>query len=119
MPTVAPKDGAKVGSGCGKEGVATTEEERVIGIPPVVRLRPIVVQPETVVIAFAVEDVRVPVGIGSVQCAIQGTACLKEEQAVSYLRSKIAEHTAPSLSFLKEQHTNPLEKVTWPESVEG
>lgn len=52
--------------GHGKEARAETEEERVLGIPPVVRLRPVVVEPEAVLVALDVEHVRVAVGVGYV-----------------------------------------------------
>ena len=46
------------------------------GIPLVLGIRPVVVQPQTVFIAFDVEDVRVAVAIGSVRRAIRATARL-------------------------------------------
>lgn len=66
MPTVAPRSGAKVGDGRGKEALATTENDLIVEIPLVVRIRPVVVQPRAVLIALAVEDVRVAVGVSSV-----------------------------------------------------
>jgi len=50
--------------GHGKEALAATENDLIVEIPLVVEIRPVVVQPRTVLIALAVEDVRVAVGIG-------------------------------------------------------
>ena len=61
----------------GKEALATTKEKYKAGTPPVVRIRPIVVEPQPILVSFEVEDVRVAVGIGSVRRAIRGTACLQ------------------------------------------
>ena len=47
-----------------KKIVSETETPLVVRIPGVVRFRPIVVEPQTVVVAFQVEDVRVAVRIG-------------------------------------------------------
>jgi hypothetical protein len=46
-----------------KKIVSETERKLVVRIPRVVGFRPIVVQPQTVVIAFEVEDVRVSIGV--------------------------------------------------------
>jgi hypothetical protein len=54
----------------GKETLATTENDLIVKIPLVVRVRPVVVQPRAVLVALAAEDVRVAVGIGSVPRAI-------------------------------------------------
>lgn len=53
----------------GKKTVSETKRELVVRIPIVRRLRPIVVQPQTVVVAFELEDVRVAVGVGV--CAVR------------------------------------------------
>lgn len=50
--------------GHGKEALATTENDLIVEIPMVVGIRPVVVQPRTVLVALTVEDVRVTVGIG-------------------------------------------------------
>lgn len=46
------------------------------GIPLVVRIRDVVVQPQTVGITFQVEDVRVAIAVGIVWHALQATALL-------------------------------------------
>lgn len=48
------------------------KDETILGIPPVVRLRPVVVEPRlTVLVPIDLEDVRVAVGIGvSVRSAV-------------------------------------------------
>lgn len=53
------------------KGVA--EDEAIVGIPPVVRFRPVVVQPRlAVLVPIDLEDVRVAVGIGvSVRSAVR------------------------------------------------
>jgi hypothetical protein len=61
----------------GKEALAATENDLIVEIPLVVRVRPVVVQPRAVLVALAIEDVRVAVGIGSVSRAIRFTACLE------------------------------------------
>lgn len=48
----------------GRNGGGTTEDKLVLGIPLVVRLRPIVVQPQLVRIAFHVEDARIAIRVG-------------------------------------------------------
>ncbi|MEN9654124.1 MAG: hypothetical protein RL235_236 [Chlamydiota bacterium] len=60
-----------------KKTVSETEHELVLGIPLVVRFRPVVVQPRTILIAFNVEDVRVPVGVGFAWYATRITALVK------------------------------------------
>ena len=70
LPTVALRNRAKVGNDHGKEALATTEHDLIAEIPMIVRVRPIVVELWTVLVALAVEDVRVTAGIGSVLCAI-------------------------------------------------
>ena len=47
-----------------KEAVSEAEHELIVRIPLVVRLRPIVVQPQTVIVRFEVENVRIAVGVG-------------------------------------------------------
>lgn len=44
--------------------VAEAEHKLVVEIPGVVRIRPVVVEPQTVFIVFHVEDVRVAVPVG-------------------------------------------------------
>lgn len=53
-----------------KKTVSETEHKLVVRIPGVVGLRPIVVQPQTIVVAFEVEDVRVATLVRIVWCAI-------------------------------------------------
>jgi len=50
-----------------------TEDELVRRIPVVRGLCPIVVEPETIVVVFEVEDVRVAVGVGIVHIPIRAT----------------------------------------------
>ena len=68
----------------GKKTLSETEHELVVGIPLVARIRPIVVQPQAVVVAFHIEDVRVAIAVGSVRHAIRTTARLKGGRAVFY-----------------------------------
>ena len=56
--------------------LAETEHELVVRIPLVVGFRPIVVQPQTVVVAFQLEDVRVAVRVGVVRHVIRDTVHL-------------------------------------------
>lgn len=44
--------------------MAEAERKLVLRIPPVVRLGPILVQPQTVLVVIQVEDVRVAVPVG-------------------------------------------------------
>ena len=46
-----------------KKTVSETEHKLVVRIPRVVGFRPIVVEPQTVVIPIQVEDVRVAIGV--------------------------------------------------------
>ena len=73
-----------------KKIVSETKSQLVVSIPLVVRLSPIVVEVQTVLIVVDVEDVRVAVTICVIVCsATRGTAhviCLrKRHQAVFYL----------------------------------
>jgi len=54
-----------------KKTVSEAEDEPVVRIPLVVRFRPIVVQPRTVVVAIHVEDVRVAVGAEALRPVIE------------------------------------------------
>jgi len=59
----------------GKEVVADTEDKAIVGIPLVVRLGIVPVEPRlTVLIALDLEDLRVAVTIGIVRCAIPSIA---------------------------------------------
>ena len=51
--------------GRGKETVAETEHELVVKIPLVVRIRPIVVEPQAILVTFHIKDVRVTVGVSA------------------------------------------------------
>ena len=59
-----------------RKTVSETEHELVVRIPLVVGFRPIVVQPQTVVVAFQLEDVRVAVGVCVVRRVINDTVHL-------------------------------------------
>jgi arsenate reductase-like glutaredoxin family protein len=48
----------------GKKTVSEAEHELVVRIPRVVGFRPIVVEPQAVLVAFQVEHVRVAIGVG-------------------------------------------------------
>jgi len=55
--------------------VAKTEDDLVVEIPLVRRIRPIGVEPRlAVVVALDVEHVRVAIGVGCVHCATPVTA---------------------------------------------
>jgi len=47
-----------------KKTVSEAEDEPIVRIPLVVRFRPIIVQPRTIVVAIHVEDARVAIGVG-------------------------------------------------------
>ncbi len=53
-----------------KKRLSETEDKLILGIPLLLRLRPIVVQPQPVVITIQVEDIRVTVLVRSVYRAI-------------------------------------------------
>ncbi|MGB7957626.1 MAG: hypothetical protein WCF77_02175 [Minisyncoccia bacterium] len=65
--------------------LAETEDELIVGIPLVRGIRPVVVQPQTVLVPFQVEDVRVAVAIGSVRHAIRATARLSKETGLYFI----------------------------------
>lgn len=46
--------------------LATTENDLILEVPLIVRIRPVVVEPQSVLIVFDVEDTRIAVGIGFV-----------------------------------------------------
>ncbi len=52
------------------------EDKLIVGVPLVARIRPIVVQPQTVFVPFQVENVRVAVTVSYVRRAIRATARL-------------------------------------------
>lgn len=56
---------------CGvKKRLSETKDKLILRIPLVVRLSPIAVEPQTIVIVFKLEDVRITVGISCVQRVI-------------------------------------------------
>lgn len=62
--------------GAEKTILSGTKHKIVLGIPLVPRISPIVVQPQTIVVAFQVEDVRIAIGVCFVRYAILATARL-------------------------------------------
>ena len=50
----------------GKKRISETEDELIVRIPLIAGLGPIAVQPQTIVVAFQLEDVRVAIGVGAV-----------------------------------------------------
>lgn len=76
----------------GKKTVSETEHERVVRIPLIIRFRPIVVQPQAIVVVFQLEDVRVALGVGFVRYAIHDTAHLvraAQEIGLYFTRDRI------------------------------
>ena len=61
--------------------LSETEDELIVGIPLIRRIRIVAVQPCPVLIAFHVENVRVTVGISIVRHAIRITAHLTPQWA--------------------------------------
>ncbi|MEK7136797.1 MAG: hypothetical protein AAB853_00785 [Patescibacteria group bacterium] len=93
----------------GKEALAATEDDLIVEIPLVVWIRPVVVQPRAVLVALAVEDVRVAVGIGSVSRAIGFTARLENENRLNRTCDHQSSSTGHQVTpFLKEHHASPL-----------
>jgi hypothetical protein len=60
----------------GKKTLSEEEGKLILGIPLVRGIRPVVVQPQPIVVAFQVEDVRIAIAIGFVRRAIRTTAHL-------------------------------------------
>jgi len=56
--------------------LSKAEDKLVLRIPPVVRIGPIIVQPQTVFVAFQVKDVRIAARVSYVRHAIIITARL-------------------------------------------
>ena len=52
---------------------APAEDDLVLRIPMILRVRPVVVQPRAVLIAVHVEDVRVAIRVGIVRRAVRAT----------------------------------------------
>lgn len=50
----------------GKEILSKTENKLIVKIPMIIRVRPIAIQPETIIIAFQLEHVRIAIGISLV-----------------------------------------------------
>ena len=74
---IIPRRKTATYDGRGKGALVTTEEELIVEIPLIVRIRPIVVEPQPVLVAFELEDVRIAIRVGSVWRAIRSTACLE------------------------------------------
>ncbi len=53
---------------------ATEENEAIVAIPPVVETTIVVVQPQLVIVAIDVEQVRVAIRVGNMQSAVHITA---------------------------------------------
>jgi len=83
-----------------------TKDKLVIGIPCVVRIRPIIVQPQTVIIAFHIEDVRVTIAIDSMHRAVTATACLKEAE-LYFIRSITPQAPRTKLFLFVAKNTDP------------
>ncbi|MCX6812366.1 MAG: hypothetical protein NTW79_01960 [Candidatus Berkelbacteria bacterium] len=69
----------------GKEILSEAEQKAVAGIPMIRRIRPVVVQPQTVRVAIQVEDIRLAVTVCYVRFIIYATANEIKEIAVLYL----------------------------------
>jgi len=55
--------------------VAESEHDRVVGVPAVVGMGIVAVEPPlAVIVALGIEDVRVAVGVGCVQGVVRATA---------------------------------------------
>ena len=59
-----------------KETRSEGENKLIVSIPMIARIRPIVVEPQALIIAFQVEHVRIPVAVRNVWRAIYATAYL-------------------------------------------
>jgi hypothetical protein len=104
-----------------KKRVSETEYELVVRIPLVVGFRPIVVQPQPVVVAFQVEHVRVAVGVGFVRRAAQVTADLGADglpEIVPYFIRDRESRSAPHqvFSFLWTA-MRTLSTKPWPDGL--
>jgi hypothetical protein len=94
-----------------KKTLSEAKDKLIAEIPPVRRIRPVVVKPETVIVPVHVENVQVAVGVGFACRAIRSTACAIRRNAVFYLRSKIDQRGTPSLFFFEKHDANPPRKA--------
>jgi len=62
--------------------LSEAEDKLVLGIPLVVRIRPVVVQPETVLIPFQLEDIRIAAAVGDGCMTRHPSHCLSNPQKV-------------------------------------
>lgn len=53
-----------------KKVLSKTKDEFILGIPLVRRISPIIIQPQTILIAFEFEDIRIAIAISNVRRAI-------------------------------------------------
>jgi len=74
---------------------ATEENEAIVAIPPVVETTIIVVQPQLVIVAINLEQVRVTIRVSNVQCAVRATT-LRRLMSISEL-NRIPHHNAIAL----------------------
>ena len=106
---------------CGKEWLSGAEDELVVGIPPVRRLRDVRVQLELNIVGVQVEHIRIAIAVGNcMRCHLYhcrpSLQICRRVPAVFYSGSKIHKHRIPSwFLFLKKTHT--LCKKPWPSAL--
>jgi hypothetical protein len=94
-----------------------TKDKLVVEIPLVAGIRPIVVEPKTIIIPVDIEDVRIVIGVGPYMprhpshCQPNPPKC-RRNSAVYYLRSKIDQRSIPSLFFLKSTRKSSVESLS-------
>ena len=80
--------------------ISQDKDKFVLRIPSVLGIRPIVVQPQAIIVPVQVENVRVAITVSYVRNAIHATAQVirqgRKLQAVYYSGSKILKHHIPS-----------------------
>jgi hypothetical protein len=93
------------------------KDKLVVEIPLIARIRPIVVEPKTIVIPVDIENVRIAIGVGLYMPRhphhrqFNPLKC-KRNLAVYYLRSKIVQRSIPSLFFLKSTRKSSAESLS-------
>jgi hypothetical protein len=101
-----------------KKTLSKAKDKLVVEIPFVRGFRPIVVEPETVVIPGHIEHFRIAIGIGFICRAIHSTACSntnrRRSKAVFYLGAKLRQRGIPSYIFLESLTQILHEKPSYP-----
>lgn len=90
--------------------LSETEQELVLGIPLLLWLRPIVLEPQTLVIAIQVEHAQIAIGVG--MCGVPSKSLPPRTQAHGCILYVIENHPVHHTKyFFLRRHTHPPRKA--------